>query len=58
MNLEQLRFPIGDFQNPKIITPENIDLWISEIKTIPTQIADAINPLTEQQLDTPYRPDG
>ncbi|HFC01107.1 MAG TPA: putative metal-dependent hydrolase [Phaeodactylibacter sp.] len=58
MNLEQLRFPIGKFQPPKVITPQHIQNWITEIETIPSQIANAIKPLTPQQLDTPYRPEG
>lgn len=58
MTLEQLKYPIGKFEKPKIITKDILAKWISEISTFPTKLTDEVNHLTDRQLDTQYRPDG
>lgn len=58
IDMEKLRYPIGRY-----VYPENADVriitgWISDIENLPEQLRDVVNALTEEQLDTPYRPGG
>ena len=39
-------------------TQEDISNWIAEIEALPTQIREAVDGLSDEQLDTPYRPNG
>ena len=58
MNLEKLKFPIGKFEKPAVITKEILTEWISYISTFPERLQKEVLHLNEQQLDTPYRPAG
>lgn len=58
MTLEQLKYPIGKFERPEIITKDILAKWVSEISIFPTKLIDEVNHLTDEQLDTQYRPDG
>ncbi|MFK8008583.1 MAG: YfiT family bacillithiol transferase [Saprospiraceae bacterium] len=58
MNIEQLKFPIGKFKTPQSYSPQDISKWISIIENAPVQIEAAVKGLTEEQLNTPYRPEG
>ncbi|MGY6560100.1 MAG: YfiT family bacillithiol transferase [Nitritalea sp.] len=58
MDIEKLKFPIGKFDPPTTITKENIKKWISDISTFPKRLASEVLNLTDEQLDTPYRPNG
>lgn len=58
MTLEQLKYPIGKFQKPELITSDILAKWISEISTFPKRLTEEVNQLTDKQLDTHYRPDG
>ena len=58
MTLEQLKFPIGKFEKPTTITKDDLLNWISEISTFPSRLKNEVNHLTNQQLDTKYRPEG
>jgi hypothetical protein len=53
-----LRYPLGKFQNPAVISPELVAGWIGEIAAAPAQFRAAVRGLDATQLDTPYRPDG
>jgi hypothetical protein len=53
-----LRYPIGRFEPPASITPELRTEWIEELAFAPTRFREAIRGLTDEQLDTPYRPGG
>ena len=55
---DDLRYPIGPFAPPDTLTPEQVKTWIAEIATLPAALHKAVTPLTESQLDTPYRPGG
>jgi hypothetical protein len=33
MDLEQLKYPIGQFSMPDVFDQKQIDMWISEIKS-------------------------
>lgn len=56
--LELLRYPIGRFKAPEYITPDQIEKWVNDIEKAPQQIRKASGHLTDEQLDTPYRPEG
>lgn len=58
VNLELLRYPIGHFEMPKRITPEQLDHWIVDIDHYPALLRQAVENLDNNQLDTPYRPEG
>ena len=58
MNPEQLRYPIGRFVVPEQITAEDRANYIKDLESLPRQIKDVVLGLNEEQLDTPYRPEG
>jgi hypothetical protein len=58
MNIELLKYPIGKFDKPTLITKDILKKWISDISTFPQRLSSEVINLTEEQLDTPYRPDG
>ncbi|TAF44203.1 MAG: putative metal-dependent hydrolase [Sphingobacteriales bacterium] len=58
MTLEHLKYPIGKFEKPERITKDILAKWISEISTFPTRLINEVNPLTNEQLNTQYRPNG
>jgi uncharacterized damage-inducible protein DinB len=57
-DIEQLRYPIGRLNLPSNIKSTDVQKWISEIEILPTQISNATQNLSEEQLNTAYRPDG
>jgi len=56
--LDSLKFPIGKFEAPKILTQELIDGYVKDIETFPARLKQEVKDLSDSQLDTPYRPDG
>lgn len=56
--MNNLSFPIGEFQAPDSIDSTQIKIWIDEIEALPEQMAAAVTGMSEEQLDTPYRPEG
>ena len=55
---EDLRFPIGKFDNDFEVTPELRNSFIETIVDLPANLAEAIEGLNDEQLDTEYRPEG
>ncbi|MEQ1886978.1 MAG: YfiT family bacillithiol transferase [Bryobacteraceae bacterium] len=53
-----LRFPLGEFVPPHVITPRDVRAWIHDIAECPSRMRAAIAGLSEEQLDTPYRNGG
>ncbi len=53
-----LRYPIGQFDPPGSITGADVGRWIDEIEALPEELRRAVAGLTDEQLDTPYRPGG
>ena len=51
------RYPIGKFQSEPF-TPEKIKLWIEEVAAAPAHLRAAVQGLSPEQLDTPYRDGG
>ena len=58
MDIEKLKFPIGKFEKPTVLTKDILNRWISDISTFPKRLLNEVINLTDEQLDTPYRPDG
>ncbi len=58
MNLEELKYPIGQFKTPDLVTSEILSKYISGIKSFPARLKAEVDNLTDEQLDTHYRPDG
>lgn len=56
--IDDLRFPVGNFDKNIEITPELRAEYIRTMADLPSKIAAAIEGLTDEQLDTPYRPEG
>jgi uncharacterized damage-inducible protein DinB len=57
MSTTDLSYPIGRASGEKI-TPENRGRILLEIADLPGRLRDAIEGLSDKQLDTPYRPEG
>ena len=58
MDLEQLKYPIGKYNPPEVISQEQRSAWIDEIATAPERFRTAASTMSDVQLDTPYRPEG
>lgn len=58
LDLEKLKYPIGKFIIPDHYSPEYLSEKIEEIETFPKRLEKEVLHLTNEQLDTPYRPDG
>ncbi|MCF7569295.1 putative metal-dependent hydrolase [Sabulilitoribacter arenilitoris] len=56
--LQQLRYPIGEFKAPEHITSQLLNQWIETLERFPLRLEALVKFLTKKQLDTPYRPDG
>ncbi len=57
-DLYKLRFPVGEFTKPNIITADLIQEWITVIKTFPEKIKYITSGLNPTQLNWKYRPKG
>lgn len=58
MDIEKLRFPIGQHVVPEQISDEQLKTWIEEISALPTELRAATSGLSDEQLNTRYRPGG
>ena len=58
MHTQDLRFPVGEFRFPESVSAADLDTFIHQIAETPAQMRAAVAGLSEQQLDTPYRPGG
>lgn len=58
MHNEHLKYPIGKANIPAEITETDIHKWIKIIDSLPKKIRLLTQNLSDEQLDTPYRPDG
>ena len=57
-NLQKLKYPIGLFNCPKEITLNHLESWISVLEYFPDKLERLVKNLTDEQLDTVYRPNG
>ncbi|NEW08001.1 bacillithiol transferase BstA [Paenibacillus sp. SYP-B3998] len=56
--MEDLRYPIGLFEHEGEITQEQLQVWMADIESTPRRLQAAVAGLSDEQLDTPYRPGG
>ena len=56
--MHDLRYPIGPFEHDGPVSGTDLDRWIGQIEALPEQMRRAVSGLTEDHLDTPYRPGG
>lgn len=55
--MDDLRYPIGKYQ-VQPFSESQLKEWLIDIQFLPQHLENAILNLDEQQIDTPYRPDG
>jgi hypothetical protein len=53
-----LRYPIGPFEFKGPLTDDERQIFIDKIEQTPEHMRAAVNGLADEQLDTPYRPEG
>jgi len=58
LELQKLKYPIGEFDCPNNISKEHIESWISILEHFPNRLENLIKDLTNEQLNTVYRPGG
>ncbi|TNF40156.1 MAG: putative metal-dependent hydrolase [Cytophagales bacterium] len=58
IDIEFLKYPVGKFQIPEIISSQDLEEAKSVIRSFPSNLFTAVSPLSGAQLDTPYRPGG
>jgi hypothetical protein len=56
--MEDLRYPVGEFQFPESVTAPELATFIDQIAETPGHMRTAVAGLSDSQLDTPYRPGG
>jgi hypothetical protein len=56
--LQDLRYPIGRYSPPAVITPAMRESYISSLAAAPAALRAAVEGLDSSQLETPYREDG
>jgi uncharacterized damage-inducible protein DinB len=56
--MTDLRYPIGKFNYTVPPNPEQRQKFLDDIEQAPSRLRAAVKDLSDQQLDTPYRPDG
>lgn len=56
--MDSLRYPIGQFEINTVITDDVRNEWIGEIAETPRKLRKAIDGLSEDQINTPYRSGG
>jgi len=55
---DTLRFPIGKYSKPNVISKETLEDWIIDLEQFPDNLSNAVRNLSSEQLNTPYRPGG
>jgi hypothetical protein len=56
--MKELQYPIGEFEYIEIISDDDRLMLIENLAMVPMILRGEVEGLTEQQLDTPYRPNG
>ena len=57
-SLADLKYPVGLFLTPAAVSREQRLEWMAILSDLPIQLRRATCGLTDEQIDTPYRPDG
>ncbi len=58
IDIEKLKYPIGEFEKPEVIPSAQIKDWITEIELYPSRVSELIKDFTEVELNWQYRPNG
>lgn len=58
MDIQKLKFPIGEYVPNKTPAPDLLNQWISDIETFPSRLRDLCAGATSEQLEWRYRPGG
>ncbi len=53
-----LQYPVGRFQRPETITPHERMAAVASLAELPSRLAETLDGLDREQLDTPYREGG
>jgi hypothetical protein len=56
--MSDLRYPIGKFEYSGSLPEDQKQKFLDDIAQAPTNLRAAVRGLSDQQLDTPYRPEG
>jgi uncharacterized damage-inducible protein DinB len=56
--MTDLRYPIGKFQPKPQLTDDERQALIHQLAEAPVKLQQSVSGLMEEQLDTPYRPEG
>ncbi|MFJ7186155.1 YfiT family bacillithiol transferase [Lysinibacillus xylanilyticus] len=56
--MTDLRYPIGQFQFPEVVTAQQVQEWMEDIRLLPKQLAEALKGVSEQALTKSYRENG
>ena len=56
--VDDLRYPVGQFKPPIVITPEDRAAHIEVLRELPDRLSEAVDGLDDAQIDTPYREGG
>lgn len=57
-DMDYLRYPIGRFEPRAGISPTEIRRLIEDLADLPAEVRAAVAAMSDEQLDTPYRPEG
>ena len=52
------RYPVGKYRPPAEISAQQRTEWIAQVEAAPARLREAVDGLTDAQLDTPYRDGG
>jgi len=58
MNIESLKFPIGEYKSDKNPSQELLNVWINDIELFPKRVSELINDISTESLNWKYRPKG
>ncbi|MGA0248108.1 MAG: DinB family protein, partial [Schleiferiaceae bacterium] len=58
MNLEALKYPVGAFKLQTTYTEADLDEWMATLSDLPQQLQNAVDAMSDEHLQAPYRPDG
>ncbi len=58
IDLEFLKYPIGKYEYSTNSNEEMLAGWIAQLENLPHRLVELVKDLSDEQLDTPYRPNG
>lgn len=58
MDLEQLKYPVGKHQSKEEYNLLEVETFINTIRLFPSALKNAVLNISEEQLNTQYRPEG